>query len=80
MTGIDLYDRLRHHTALGQQPAIIFTAARRSEQLERAAVQRQITIVAKPFNIEDLLNCIEQTLSCCATSLEEDVTLSRLSQ
>ena len=69
MTGLDLYDRLHQHTALGKQPAIMLTAVGRDEHMERATAQRQIEMLTKPFEIEDLLCCIKQTLSYCGTRM-----------
>jgi CheY-like chemotaxis protein len=65
MTAIDLYDRLHSHKELEQQPAIILTALNRNEHREQAAAERHIEVVSKPFDLEELLRCIEQALQRC---------------
>lgn len=62
MTAIDLYDRLHRYKELEQQPAIILTAMNRNEQIELAAAERHIEVLSKPFDLEELLRCIEQAL------------------
>ncbi len=69
MTGFDLYDCLHSYTELAQQPAIMLTAMNRDEQIEQAAAQRHIEVLAKPFDLEDLVRCIEQTIQGCSTTV-----------
>lgn len=65
MTAIDLYDCLHSYQELEQQPAIILTAMNRNEQRAQAAAERHIEVLSKPFDLEELLCCIEQTLQRC---------------
>ena len=60
MTGIELYDLLHGIPALRSVPAIITTARYLNETISQALIERKITFLEKPFEIEELLQSIEQ--------------------
>ena len=62
MTAIELYDHLHSHKELEQQPAIILTAVNRNEQIEQEAAKRHIEVLSKPFDLDELVHCIERAL------------------
>jgi CheY-like chemotaxis protein len=61
MSGLDLYDHLRSIDDFAQTPVLMITASL-SNALEEAAVQRQLSLIYKPFDIDDLLTTIQHTL------------------
>lgn len=60
MNALNLYDQLHAIPALRDIPAIITTAITLTEQVAIAA--RHLAICWKPFEVQDLLDCIERTL------------------
>ena len=62
MTAFHLYDRLHELAELALTPALILTAASPNLGIEAAAAELGLSLFAKPFDIEELLACIEQTL------------------
>ena len=60
--GLDLYDQLRAISAFGATPVLFLTAATITEQQQQAFLQRQLAVVAKPFDLETLLQAIAQHL------------------
>jgi DNA-binding NtrC family response regulator len=62
MTGLDLYDLLHTQRDLESVPAIIMTAFRFKKDVVRKLHERDVTMLEKPFDLEDFLCYIEQTL------------------
>jgi CheY-like chemotaxis protein len=62
MTGLDLCDLLHAQRGLENVPAIIMTASRFKKNIESRLLEREITMLEKPFDLEDFLCYIEQTL------------------
>lgn len=62
MTSLELYDILHKEVELQSVPAIIITAFRLNKKIERKLQERDITKLEKPFDLEDFLCFIEQTL------------------
>lgn len=62
MTAFQLYDRLHELEELAQTPALILTAASPNLGIDATATERGLAMLAKPFDVEELLDCIEQTL------------------
>lgn len=62
MTAFHLYDRLHELAAFEQTPALILTAASPNLGVDVIAAKRGLTLLAKPFDVEELLARIEQTL------------------
>ena len=60
MNALDLYDRLHAVPALRDVPAIVITASTLTEQQQEAIAARHIDICWKPFEVQDLLDCIER--------------------
>lgn len=61
-TGVELYDSLHALKELEHVPAIIITATTLNLELERAIAQRRLTLLLKPFDIDELIGRIEQML------------------
>jgi CheY-like chemotaxis protein len=59
MNGLDLYDRLHALPRLKMTPVILLSA---TSNLENLLGQRQISVIAKPFDIETLLQTIHNHL------------------
>ena len=62
MTGLELIDILRKQRGLKTVPAIIITAFKLNKEMERRLQERNITKLEKPFDLEEFLCYIEQTL------------------
>ena len=62
MTALELYDRLCVKTELGNVPTIIITAEHLNEETQRALGERNIRLLEKPFELSELLSCIQQAL------------------
>ncbi len=62
MNAIDLYDRLHATEELRDVPAIVVTATTLTQEEQRAIAARHIDICWKPFEVQDLLDCIERAL------------------
>ena len=58
-TGLELYDRLHELKEFEHVSAIIITAATLNLELERAISQRKLTLLLKPFDIDELIGRIE---------------------
>lgn len=61
-TGIELYDSLHAFKEFEHIPAIIVTATTLNLELEHAIAQRKLTLLLKPFDIDELIGRIEQIL------------------
>ncbi len=61
MTGFQLYDHLHRLQAGEYTPAIILSAATPNVGIDTELAERGLEMLAKPFEIEELLECIEQT-------------------
>jgi CheY-like chemotaxis protein len=62
LTGLELYDSLHALKEFEHIPAIIITAATLNLQLDRAIAQRKIILLLKPFDVDELIGCIERIL------------------
>jgi CheY-like chemotaxis protein len=62
MTGLELYDILHAQPGLQNVPAIIISAFQLTKNIKRRLHARGITLLEKPFDLEDFLCYIEQTL------------------
>lgn len=62
MNALDLYDRLHATQELRDVPAVVLTAGTLSEQQQAALAARHIAICWKPFEVQDLLDCIERAI------------------
>lgn len=62
MTALHLYDRLHGIKVFEHIPAIIITAITPTSEIESAIRARGLELLLKPFDVEDLLRCIEQAL------------------
>jgi DNA-binding NtrC family response regulator len=62
MTALDLYDYLHAQAKLAQIPAIMITADPLCEGIRRALAERNIALIEKPFGLDELFQCIEQTM------------------
>ena len=60
MNALDLYDRLHTIPELRDVPAIIMTASTISEAQQEAIAARHIEICWKPFEVQELLDCIKR--------------------
>ena len=58
MSGLELYDRLHSQEAFQHIPAIFMTANLSAYELE----QRGVTLIKKPFNLNELLDTINTVL------------------
>ena len=56
MTGIDLYDRLQASDELRNIPVLLASASNHQDEIEK----RDILMIDKPFDIDDLLDAIQQ--------------------
>jgi DNA-binding response OmpR family regulator len=59
-SGLDIYDRLQTHQTLQAVPVIIISAS--LEQHEQELRQRGLLGLSKPFDVDDLLRLVKQTL------------------
>jgi CheY-like chemotaxis protein len=64
MTAFQLYDHLHSLEECEHTPAIILTAATPNLWIDSAVAERGLEMLAKPFDVDELLDCIEQTLLC----------------
>jgi CheY-like chemotaxis protein len=64
MTGIELYDRLRTTLVGDAIPTIITSAA----DIQREIADRNVAILNKPFDIDDLLKLIQEQLGRTSVS------------
>lgn len=62
MNALDLYDRLQTIPQLRDVPAIIMTASTVTDMQQEAIAARHIEICWKPFEVQNLLDCIERAL------------------
>lgn len=62
LTGLELYDSLHALKEFEHVPAIIITATTLNLELERAIAQRKLTLLLKPFDIDELIDRIERML------------------
>src|SRR5690348_3305632 len=60
MTALDLYDRLHSIEELQNVPAIVITASLVNEE---EFIRRNIPLIQKPFDVDELLQAINQILS-----------------
>jgi CheY-like chemotaxis protein len=63
MNGLELFDHLRSFEALEQVPSIILTAASLNEDLKTAIRDRNLALISKPFELENLIDHLECVLS-----------------
>jgi CheY-like chemotaxis protein len=63
MNALDLYDKLHAIPELRAVPAIIMTASTVSGMQQEAIAARHIEICWKPFEVQDLIDCIERALN-----------------
>lgn len=61
-TGLELYDSLHALKEFAHVSAIIITATTLNLELERAIEQRKLTLLLKPFDVDELLGRIERIL------------------
>lgn len=61
-TGLELYDSLHALKEFEHIPAVIITATTLNLELEHAVIQRKLTLLLKPFDIDELIARIEQIL------------------
>lgn len=61
-TGLELYDSLHALKEFEHVPAIIITATTLNLELEHAITQRKLTLLLKPFDIDELIGRIERVL------------------
>jgi CheY-like chemotaxis protein len=62
MTALELYDRLCVTAELENVPTIIITADHLDEETQRALAERNIRLLEKPFDLSELISCIEQAV------------------
>jgi CheY-like chemotaxis protein len=62
MTGLDLYDQLRTIEELKQVPTIFLTAKNFNKAEKERIAQRNLTLLHKPFEVDDLLTSIQQAI------------------
>jgi DNA-binding NtrC family response regulator len=62
LTGVELYDSMHALKEFEHIPAIIITAASLNLQLDRAIAERNLTLLLKPFDVDDLIGSIEGIL------------------
>ena len=62
MTALDLYKRLQAIEGLEKVPAIIISATTMSVEQKERLQQLNLTLIPKPYSIEDLLTAIEQAI------------------
>ncbi|GAC1565934.1 MAG: response regulator [Ktedonobacteraceae bacterium] len=60
MTAFDLYDHLHSQNEFDDVPATILTASTPNLEIDSAITERGLDMLLKPFDIDDLLRCIEQ--------------------
>ncbi len=60
MTALDLYDRLHNIAELQHVPAIVITASLVNEE---EFTRRNIPLIQKPFDVDELLRAIHQILA-----------------
>jgi two-component system, OmpR family, alkaline phosphatase synthesis response regulator PhoP len=63
MTALDLYEQLHAIAELGNVPALVITADPLDEGTKRMLKERSVALLEKPFDIDDLIHSIEQTIS-----------------
>ena len=61
MNALELYDRLHHLEGLEHIPALIITAEAH-EVIATEVSQRNLAMLEKPFDLDDLVAIIEQTI------------------
>jgi len=62
MNGLQLYDRLHGLKEFEHVPTIILTASTLDEQMQSTIAERGVETLLKPFDLDDLLRCIEEIL------------------
>jgi CheY-like chemotaxis protein len=62
MTALELYDRLSVTAELKKIPTIIITADHLNEETRRALAARNIRLLEKPFDLNELISCIGQAV------------------
>jgi DNA-binding response OmpR family regulator len=71
--GWELVQALRLHSATAQLPIIVCTAARREvTESESVLLGKGVTVVYKPFDIDDLVAAVEQALKAMANAPVHD--------
>ncbi|HTK08130.1 MAG TPA: response regulator [Ktedonobacteraceae bacterium] len=64
MTGVALYDQMQTNEALKMIPVVLMSAIDRSDEV----ALRDITLINKPFDLDDFLTTIERLVAGCTTS------------
>ena len=62
LTGLELYDSLHALREFAHVPAIIITATTLNLELERGVVERNLKLLIKTFDIDELIGSIERML------------------
>ncbi len=62
MTGLEFYDCLHQTAGLENVPALLLTALPLAEEIKQALAERNISVLFKPFQLDDLLGSITQTI------------------
>jgi CheY-like chemotaxis protein len=60
MTALELYDQLYREAELQYIPAIIITADILNSETENAIKARNMAVLRKPFELDELFHCIEE--------------------
>jgi DNA-binding NtrC family response regulator len=63
MTALDLYEQLHGIAELGNVQTLVITADPLDEDTKHMLKERSITLLEKPFDIDDLIHYIEQAVS-----------------
>jgi CheY-like chemotaxis protein len=63
MTGLQLYDWLHALAELAHVPALLITARTLPPEIQQVLQQRQIRMLAKPFDLDELLRTLEEILT-----------------
>jgi len=62
MRAFHLYDHLHGLEDFARVPAIILTAASPNQGIDTAVAERGLIVLAKPFELDELFDCIAQAL------------------
>jgi DNA-binding response OmpR family regulator len=65
-TGVKVYDHLRARNELSTVPAIVLSASLPRQELQ----ERHLVGIAKPFDLDDLLETIDQVITSSSTPQE----------
>ena len=63
LTGLQLYDTLHASKGFEHVPMVMITALTLNQELQTALAKAHMTLLRKPFNILELLDCVERLLS-----------------